>query len=276
MTASKTRLAAVDIDSTLVVDGGISDENRKAIQSLTAAGVQVVLPTGRSFHHTLPCYHRLNLNTPIVTTDGALVMDCAAGAVLSETFLPRDISSFIMHAAADSGITCLNFVREGIATTSRFDWATSLERHAQEMGRRFRSCTAQKLCRRSVFKAHVYCREQSSLQTLVDLVTCRFADSVEPVFCGRHGCELVVKGVSKLSALETLAARLGIRPQQVIAFGDGLNDIGMLSWAGMSFCMFHGTEAAKQAAHRVAPATEPRVNLAAAIADPATKKWLND
>lgn len=276
MTAKQMRLAAVDIDSTLSVGGGISDENRRAIQSLTAAGVLVVLSTGRSFHHTVPFYRRLNLNTPLITTDGALVMDCAAGAVLSENFLRRDISSFIMQGAADSGITCLNFVREGITTTSRFDWADSLERHAQEMGRRFRGSTPQKLRRRHIFKVHLHCRQQSRLESLVKVVTCRFPDGVEPVLCGAHGCELVVKGISKLSGLEALCARLGIGRQQVIAFGDGLNDIGMLSWAGMSFCMFHGTEAAKQAARLVAPATDPRVNLAAAIAAPCTQEWLNN
>jgi hydroxymethylpyrimidine pyrophosphatase-like HAD family hydrolase len=48
---------------------------------------------------------------------------------------------------------------------------------------------------------------------------------------------LLPAGVDKSSALDRLAAELGIDPTEAIAFGDNLNDIGMLRWAGRSFAM---------------------------------------
>jgi hydroxymethylpyrimidine pyrophosphatase-like HAD family hydrolase len=44
-------------------------------------------------------------------------------------------------------------------------------------------------------------------------------------------------GVTKASALAALAARRGIKPEDVVAFGDMPNDLPMLSWAGMSYAV---------------------------------------
>jgi Cof subfamily protein (haloacid dehalogenase superfamily) len=64
--------------------------------------------------------------------------------------------------------------------------------------------------------------------------------------------EVTAAGVSKESALVWLADILGVRPGDVVAFGDSGNDVGMLGWAGMSYAMGNGTEEAKAAARWVA------------------------
>jgi hydroxymethylpyrimidine pyrophosphatase-like HAD family hydrolase len=44
-------------------------------------------------------------------------------------------------------------------------------------------------------------------------------------------------GVSKGSALERLAARLGVNRKQTMAIGDNWNDVPMLEWAGQAVMM---------------------------------------
>lgn len=52
---------------------------------------------------------------------------------------------------------------------------------------------------------------------------------------GRALIEMSAQGVTKATALATLAERHQIKPHEVIAFGDMPNDLPMLSWAGTSY-----------------------------------------
>ena len=55
-------------------------------------------------------------------------------------------------------------------------------------------------------------------------------------------------GVNKKSAVESLLKRIGIRGEECIAFGDNLNDLEILQYAGIGVCMGNGSEELKQTA----------------------------
>ena len=63
--------------------------------------------------------------------------------------------------------------------------------------------------------------------------------------------ELTAPGVNKGSAVQALCARLGLAPEQVMAFGDAGNDLELLRWAGWSFAMGNASDEAKAAARYV-------------------------
>jgi len=54
---------------------------------------------------------------------------------------------------------------------------------------------------------------------------------------GAPFAELSAPGVHKAAALERLCADHGIRADEVLAFGDGPNDLPMLQWAGRGVAM---------------------------------------
>lgn len=60
--------------------------------------------------------------------------------------------------------------------------------------------------------------------------------------------EVNFKGVNKGAGLARLCEKLGIPPENVMAFGDATNDLDMLQWAHWSFAMANAHELAKQAA----------------------------
>jgi HAD superfamily hydrolase (TIGR01484 family) len=78
---------------------------------------------------------------------------------------------------------------------------------------------------------------------------------------GLHGTDYVVGwtawldlapvGVSKASGLEYVARELGVDPADVLAVGDGRNDIEMLRWAGRGVAMGQAIEVVRQAADAV-------------------------
>lgn len=68
-----------------------------------------------------------------------------------------------------------------------------------------------------------------------------------------HWVDIVAADIDKGAALRRLQAELGIRPEQSAAFGDHLNDIGMLRSVGMSFAMADARPDAAAAARFRAP-----------------------
>ena len=57
----------------------------------------------------------------------------------------------------------------------------------------------------------------------------------------------------KSAALKELAARYGIGPDEIAAFGDGENDLGMVGYAGHGYIMANARPGVKQRAANIAP-----------------------
>jgi hydroxymethylpyrimidine pyrophosphatase-like HAD family hydrolase len=77
--------------------------------------------------------------------------------------------------------------------------------------------------------------------------------------------ELTAPRATKAAGVEAVARRYGIAARNVLAFGDGNNDVAMLSWAGLGVAMPHGRPAARQAADVVAPEGDPESALSRAV-----------
>jgi hydroxymethylpyrimidine pyrophosphatase-like HAD family hydrolase len=73
-------------------------------------------------------------------------------------------------------------------------------------------------------------------------------------------------GITKATGLADVARALGLDALDVVAFGDGNNDVGMLEWAGMGIAMSHARPAAKAAAGYTVPAAPVETSLAHGIA----------
>jgi len=65
--------------------------------------------------------------------------------------------------------------------------------------------------------------------------------------------EMLNAQATKAKALGLIAERTGILPSHIVAFGDGMNDVEMLRWAGLGIAMSNGDPLALAAADRIAP-----------------------
>ncbi len=96
------------------------------------------------------------------------------------------------------------------------------------------------------------CREE-------ELQSVRSAYLADPIpglagFCSSSVMlEFMRNDADKGTGLAALAARLGIAREEVIAIGDGENDIPMLRWAGLGVAMANAPDDVKAAADLIAP-----------------------
>src|SRR5690606_27011129 len=78
---------------------------------------------------------------------------------------------------------------------------------------------------------------------------------------GLHGTDYVVgwsawidfapEGISKASGLQLVCDELGVDPADVLAIGDGRNDLEMLRWAGRGVAMGQAIDEVREAADAV-------------------------
>src|ERR1700681_2227327 len=82
-------LIALDLDGTLLApDESISARNRAAIKDALAAGIRVVLVTGRGVDAPIRVSKELGLNLPVICCHGALTKDFGANKTLEKIPVP--------------------------------------------------------------------------------------------------------------------------------------------------------------------------------------------
>lgn len=80
-----------------------------------------------------------------------------------------------------------------------------------------------------------------------------FTEQIHATDSGFKFMDIVPKGVNKAAGLKYFLRYFKIKPEEVIAFGDGMNDYEMLELAGLSYAMENGAPELKKIAKHIAP-----------------------
>ena len=257
----------MDLDGTLLgPDHAISEANAAAVRRLQAAGIQVVLASGRHYNSMLKYVTALPGVQWVVSCQGGEVSNAARTTVLSRQFLQPAEVAHIMDAGNARGFSTVAYTVEGVFTDSESDF--EMDFYTDLAGHRPGVVPRGELLARDIFKV-IWMGEPDGLSkvTLGDLTPqgTQGAQSMQAVRTNQRFMEFMPATVSKGTALATLATHLGIPPAAVVAFGDGENDVPMFEWAGMSVAMPHGWPLALARAKLIAPAGPPETALARGV-----------
>lgn len=238
------RLVALDVDGTVVdYEGRLPDAIRDAVQRLVKQDVLVVLATGRSWHGTEPIFTELGLPAgPSVCSNGAVIINHPPTEVVrTVTFDPTEVVTKVLEHNPNT-LVAVEEVGRGYRVSGLFpDGDLSGEMIITEV---------QEMIKEPVTR--VILRDPKS--TDEDFV--RLAEDL-----GLHGCsyfigysawlDIVPEGVNKATALAEIATEHGIPATDVLAMGDGRNDMEMLSWAGRGVALGDAPEVVQSAADHV-------------------------
>lgn len=244
--ASK-KLIAIDLDGTLLnTQKQISPETREIIADLQAQGHQIVIATGRPFRSSEAIYHSLNLQTPIVNFNGALVhhpldsdwgvyhdtLPLATVRQIIESCQAYDVKNMIAEITddiyiqqpdellmAEFDIGDPQFHIGALQTHLQDDPTSLLIQPAAENANHMRSMLSE------TFPEGIEHRSWGVPWRLV---------------------EVVKGGVNKAVGLQRIAESFNIARQDIIAFGDEDNDLEMLTYAGEGVAMGNAIDLLKQ------------------------------
>ena len=230
------KLFVSDLDGTMLPSGDIvSSENIAAVQCAVRAGVTVTIATGRMFEAALPVAEALGVDVPIIAYNGALIKS-PSGRIYEEyaidPMLARDIITFAQargwYIQSYSG----GVLRYAVACEESRFYEDSQKITGKAVGRDGMLAYVTGNCK-LLLVTEGRAVSEARAQMLLDA----FGAHIGVTRSADRLVEIVVKGVSKASALTALAAKLGITADETMAIGDAYNDLPMLKAAGKSVAM---------------------------------------
>jgi len=245
----------VDIDGTLVNGRGeISAEDMEALARVRDLGIQISLSTGRGLPASLSIINQLSPDGYHISFDGALVSNPRRGEEIYVQPIDQAMVKQLAEAARRYDVDLELFTVTGYFA-ERETWSTDAHRRFfgvlptimdfSELWEKERiikggliATTPQELAKAKDFCQHFDGR-------------LHFSWAKTPAFPEVDFINILAPGVSKGKALEALARHLGISLAEVIAVGDGTNDVSLLASAGLAIAMGNAPEQVKAVADHV-------------------------
>ena len=258
---SSIRLLATDIDGTLLnPQFQISEGDLSALRRAHAAGIEIVLVTGRRHTFALPIAKQLGFDLWLISSNGAVTRSLS-GETFHRDLMPAEICRQLCGAMQEfRGNTVLTFDREtrGAIVLERLD----------ELGASIRRWLEKNI---------------EYIEFVVPIENALVTDPVQAMFCGtvtrmsaalqaleRSGMDGLVTILrteypdrdlsmidvlnaecSKGHALERWASHRGYRREEVMAVGDNHNDVEMLEFAGHPVIMGNACQELRDRGWRV-------------------------
>lgn len=247
------KLVALDVDGTLInKERQITPRTKAAINQVREIGVEVTLCTGRMFAGTSPYAKELELELPLVSYNGALVMDYRTKEVLYQRLLPNDYAAKIIEEARRRKFT-INYYHED----------RLLVEEITEQNQSYSQWTGVPLEQVKDLAALAYeptklllIGEQEPLDAYWQEAQGTFGKAVYitkswPIFL-----EFLNPEATKGLGLAALVEHLGVERDQVMCIGDSHNDLEMFSYSGLAVAMGNAGENVKKAADYVTTSNE--------------------
>ncbi len=255
------KLLALDIDGTLLIPmpgTGFSADQvtpavREAVDRAVDAGCHVVLASGRSPLSMSQVLDHLNL--PREATDPALVV--ASNGAVTLSYPPMKVLTEVTFDAREAVRTVLEHVPEAAVAVEEHGVGYRVNRHFPEgeLDGEMIVTPIEEIFAQEV--SRVIIRDPDS--TSEDFVTLakRLGLHGTNYFIGWTAwLDIAPEGVSKASGLEEIAGILGVAAADVLAIGDGRNDIEMLEWAGRGVAMGQAPAVVQEVADAVTGTVE--------------------
>jgi Cof subfamily protein (haloacid dehalogenase superfamily) len=236
-------MVALDVDGTLVDhDNVMTDTVRDAVLAMHESGVEVVISTGRAVPGVLNVAEKLGLEGYAVASNGALVISHSPVEVLhAVTFDASEAVGRIIEHVPDA-LVAVEEIGVGYRVSQPFPDG--------EINGTMTVQTVEELVAEPVTRVVIRAPERSA-EDFHRLVKDLGLHDTNYYVGYTAWLDIAPDGVSKASGLEWLCARRGVEPADVLAVGDGNNDLEMLLWAGRGVAMGQAPESLKVAADAI-------------------------
>lgn len=239
MKNKKFRALALDLDGTLTDHNKeLSSRNREAVWRAIDRGTAVILATGRPLFGGLPIAHELELEKRggyVMACNGGVIWDCREEKRIHSREVPSCCIGDICREARRAGVYALTY--DGNFVVSESDEDEYVQKEAFCNGALVKKVADLKQYVDYPVPKLLVVGEHHKLLPLQKIILEQHGSVLDAYFSEEYFLEVVPKNVEKGRALEVLLCRLGIMREELIACGDGMNDISMIEYAGLGVAM---------------------------------------
>lgn len=256
----KYKLVCIDMDGALLgKNHSISDENIDALKRAYNKGIVIAICTGRLFYSAMQYSSVLNINGPIIASNGTYIRERDSKSELYKNPLTTEEVSIICDILEknnikfyyintfDTAMSKNEFPKDHayVIANEKFKFEKKIQlivddnilKHVKEHSK-------------NVLKVIAIEKEnKEKLRKVKEEL--RKLNMFEVVSSGEENVEIMKKGSSKGKAVKVLAEKLNIKREEIICIGDNENDISMIKYAGLGIAVANGIDDLKNEADYV-------------------------
>ncbi len=240
------RLIAIDLDDTLLNDElNISDENLEAIKMAVDSGLKVTIATGRPYVSAKRILSGLNIEIPIITFNGAMIVNLKDDTVLYEELLPIPTARKIIKYGRKHDVHINMFIDNNwlVEDVNRYsEYYHTLFGYPPTVVNDLTSHLSKPVAKL------ILSSEPEIVKHLDQKLRPIFKDEASVFISKPLFLEFVSKNTNKGRALLKLGRLLNIKPQEIVAIGDSYNDISMFECAGLAVAVANANDYVKEKA----------------------------
>ncbi len=245
----KYRFMAVDIDGTLLNSGGkLTEATREAVLTASGKGLIFTLSTGRPVQGVQSLINALQLDSPVITYNGAMVITGKSREIIYEQKLSAEDAKNVIELGNQRGCMVAVWAENRLYVNELNEPAFQYSTIAGITPEKITDIDA--LVREGVTKV-LWNDEPSVVERYQDEIGQYLSGNVNYHTSRPMFLEFVDKKASKALAMEKIGEHFGIPKEEMIAVGDGFNDLSMIEYAGLGVAMGNAKEAIRQRAKYV-------------------------
>lgn len=248
------------MDGTLLgKNHSISDENIDALKRAYNKGIVIAICTGRLFYSAMQYSSVLNINGPIISSNGTYIRERDSKSELYKNpltteevsvicdILEKNNIKFYYINTFDTAMSKNEFPKDHayVIANEKFKFEKKIQlivddnilKHVKE-----HSKNVLKVIAIEKEDKEKLCKVKEELRKL---------NMFEVVSSGEENVEIMKKGSSKGKAVKVLAEKLNIKRKEIICIGDNENDISMIKYAGLGIAVANGIDDLKNEADYV-------------------------
>lgn len=246
----KYKLIALDLDGTLKNSNNeVSERTKTALMKAQELGAKIVLASGRPTYGLRKESVLLELDKYegfLLSFNGARVSSVKSEETIFEQTLSVEQIRQAYDRSKEFNLACLTYDGEYVVSEDIDDHYVQYEYSINNMaGKKIDSF--KDYVKEPVNKV-LLTGEPDYVGSILDDFKEPFGDELSIYRSAPFFVEIMAQGIDKAASLDRLVKHMGIKREEVIAFGDGYNDLSMIEYAGMGISMANGVDEVRKKA----------------------------
>ena len=232
-------IISLDLDGTLTnSEKKVTPRTRQALLDAEANGAVLVLASGRPTYGIAPVAECLEMEKRggyILSYNGGQIVDWKSKELIYAKHLPAQVIPVLHQYARQHHYALLGYVGHDIVTEIPDDEYVHEESRINNMAIRGVDNLLEAIEPQPT--KLLMTGEPTTMIVAEEELAEQLGDKMDVFRSAPFFLELVPKGIDKAQSLLRLLAKVNLTPADMIAFGDGYNDLSMLRLAGMGVAM---------------------------------------
>lgn len=252
------RILVLDLDGTLTNNQKeISTTTERVLMAAQQQGIKIVLASGRPVYGIAPLADQLRLSEHdgyVLAYNGGQIFRWSDRQVIYENMLDLEILPYFYQCAKQGGFEILSYDGDDVICENPDNRYVEYECFLNKM--RCRKVPHFLEAIHHVVPKCLIVGEPEKLVLLEAEMSEKLRDRYGVYRSEAFFLELVPKGIDKAQCLSVLLQHLGLSREEMIACGDGYNDLSMIKYAGLGVAMSNAKEEVKAAADYITTSNE--------------------